>query len=334
MRALLQRLGIAVLLVVVCTLTVWFGRDGYADEVLETPDLLAAFYYATVTVTTTGYGDITPVSSGARLATALIITPLRVVFLILLVGTTFEVLTDRWRRAWTEERWSRTVRDHHIICGYGGLGRSAVETLRNSGVGEDEIVVIETNHQRGEEAASDGYVVVNGEPSRTSVLNKAGIASAKSVIVATDRDDANVLATLTAHELNPEVCIVAAVHDAENRHLLLESGAQTVITAAQAAGRLLGLATSNPRTVGVLQDLMSVGEGLELVTHRVSEEEAGSSVRQMPGQLSLAIMRDEEIFRATDTRATRLEPGDQIFGLRSVDGDPDVDNGQDDERSS
>jgi voltage-gated potassium channel len=59
----------------------------------------------------------------------------------------------------------------------------------------------------------------------------AGIAAAQAVIVATDRDDANVLATLTAHELNPDATIVAAVHDAENRHLLLESGAATVITA-------------------------------------------------------------------------------------------------------
>jgi voltage-gated potassium channel len=50
-----------------------------------------------VSVTTTGYGDITPVTDAARLATILIVTPARILFLLLLLGTTIELLTERWR---------------------------------------------------------------------------------------------------------------------------------------------------------------------------------------------------------------------------------------------
>jgi len=70
-----------------------------------------------VTVRTTGYGDITPVTEGARLATLLIVTPARIGFLLLLVETTVELLTERWRNEYRRERWRRRVNRHYVICG-------------------------------------------------------------------------------------------------------------------------------------------------------------------------------------------------------------------------
>ena len=64
-----------------------------------------AVYYATVTLSTTGYGDIVPYSDAARLTNVLLVTPLRVLFLIILVGTTLEVLTERTREEWRLNRW-------------------------------------------------------------------------------------------------------------------------------------------------------------------------------------------------------------------------------------
>ena len=71
-----------------------------------------AFYYSTVSLSTTGYGDIVPVTPQARLLTTVVITPLRLLFLIVLVGTTVELLTERSRQAVRIERWSSRVRNH------------------------------------------------------------------------------------------------------------------------------------------------------------------------------------------------------------------------------
>ena len=58
--------------------------------------LLDAAYYATVTLSTTGYGDITPVCDSSRLANVFVITPLRFLFLIVLViGITTQFLLRR-----------------------------------------------------------------------------------------------------------------------------------------------------------------------------------------------------------------------------------------------
>ena len=95
LREVGRRVGFAVSLVVFVALIVLLGRDGYVDDTGDQIGFLDSLYYASVTVTTTGYGDITAVSDGARLATIALITPARIVFLILVVGTTVEVLTDR-----------------------------------------------------------------------------------------------------------------------------------------------------------------------------------------------------------------------------------------------
>ena len=109
------------------------------------------------------------------------------------------------------------------------------------------------------------------------------------MIVATDRDDAAVLVTLTARELDPDATIVAAAREAENVHLLKQSGADSVILSSAAAGRLLGQAVHSPQTVEVLEDLLSVGSGIDLVEREVGPAEAGMELahaRRAPSRSS------------------------------------------------
>src|SRR5262245_54302440 len=101
-RSILRRVGISAGIIVVIALLTWIGRDGYRDADGTPVSLLDAFYYATVTATTTGYGDIAPVDPLERAITAFVVTPLRILFLIVLVGTTLELLTERFRRARAE----------------------------------------------------------------------------------------------------------------------------------------------------------------------------------------------------------------------------------------
>ena len=119
-------------------------RDGYRDVNEDGLTLLDCFYYAVVSLSTTGYGDITPATPDARLVNILMITPARVLFLIILVGTTLEVLTDQYRNSLRVSRWRRKLKDHVIICGYGTKGRAAVGALLETGYDKSRIVVVES----------------------------------------------------------------------------------------------------------------------------------------------------------------------------------------------
>ena len=97
-----RRVLMAVGILVFTVLLVYFDRDNYndANDPNHRVSFIDAIYYTTVTLSTTGYGDIAPVSDGARLINAFIITPLRIAFLVLLIGTTLEVIhqTETRRR--------------------------------------------------------------------------------------------------------------------------------------------------------------------------------------------------------------------------------------------
>src|SRR5919106_1068925 len=283
LRTIGERLTVAVGLVTLVALLAYIGGDGYIDSEDDSVSLLDAFYYSTVTITTTGYGDIRPVSDGARLVTTVFVTPARVLFLILLVGTTLEVLTERTRDVLRLSRWRRTLKDHVIICGFGTKGRAAATTLLGHGYKPEQLVVVDESPSARSKATSMGLSAVAGSATTQHALQDAGIADAAAIVVAVDRDDAAVLATLTARELNPGATVVGAVREDENAHLLHESGASSVITSSSSAGRLLGLATTTPDVAQVIEDLLSVGAGLDIVQRPVTEAEVGP-IEELPSR--------------------------------------------------
>jgi voltage-gated potassium channel len=314
LQALSLRIGLAVALLFVVAITVLAGRAGYVDETGGPIGLIDALYYASVTTTTTGYGDITPVTSGTRLATLLIITPARVAFLLIVVGTTVELLTNRWREDHRRDRWRRKVHDHYVICGYGVKGRSAVRALREDGIAADAIAVVEPRTAAAEQANADGYTVIAGDASETRTLVEARIGLARAVIVAASRDDTSVLITLTARELAPEATIVAAVREQENAHLLRQSGADAVIISSETSGRLLGVTSRNPRIAAVVTDLLHTAQGLALEERAVTEAEVGLAVDEVAGMV-LAVVRDGALLRYDHPACTELRADDRLLGL-------------------
>ncbi len=312
---LAARGGLALGLLLLVTMTVWLGRDGYVDETGARVTFLAALYYASVSVTTTGYGDITPVTDAARLATVLIVAPARILFLLLLLGTTIELLTQRWRDEYRRGRWRDDVDDHYVICGFGVKGRAAASALLADGVSLDEIAIIEPDPFIAGEASRDGYTVIVGDSTRRTTLREARTDRAKAIIVATDRDATAVLTTLTARELAPDASIVAAVREEENRHLLVQSGADAVVTSSETAGRLLGITSRHPESARVVEDLLDTAHGLILVEREVSPMEVGTSAAVTEGQVPVAIMRSKKLVRIDAPDCLPLREGDVIVSL-------------------
>ena len=155
-RALLLRLLLGIGIIVFTVMLVYVDRAGYRDS-NDPPhhaiNMVDSIYYTTVTLSTTGYGDIAPVAPHARLINAFVITPLRIAFLVLLIGTTLEVAATQGRRMLRIARWRRHMSDHVVIVGYGTKGRSAVDTLVNNGIQRDAIVVVD----KGGSAISDAH---------------------------------------------------------------------------------------------------------------------------------------------------------------------------------
>ncbi len=317
-RALLLRLLLGIGIIVFTVMLVYVDRAGYRDS-NDPPDhainMVDSIYYTTVTLSTTGYGDIAPVAPHARLINAFVITPLRIAFLVLLIGTTLEVAATQGRRLLRIARWRRHMSDHVVIVGYGTKGRSAVDTLVNNGIPRDAIVVVDKGGSAISDAHADGLAVVTGDATRSGVLQRAGVEQASQVIITTDRDDSNVLSTLTVRQLNPDAYIVASVREHENASLMRQSGANSVITSSDAVGRLLGLSSLSPTLGTVMEDLLTYGEGLEVAERDLLVAEVGQPPQSLPDQV-IAVVRDEKVYRYFDPTVTQLARGDRLIVVR------------------
>ena len=310
-RRLLMALGILSLTVGL----VYFDRDGYRDAVDNKVDLSDTIYYTTVTLSTTGYGDIAPASQGARLVNAIAITPLRIAFLVLLIGTTLEVLASQGREMFRVARWRKRMNRHVVVVGYGTKGRSAIDTLVNNGHDRDDIVVVDPDSGAVQEATTDGLTVVIGDATRREVLRRAGVAKASQVIITTDRDDSTVLSVLNARQLNPDAYIVAAVREGDNVSLVRQSGANAVVTSSDAVGRLLGLSAVSPALGSVIEDLLTTGAGLEVAERDLLVPEVGKQPQQLPDQV-IAVVRDDRVHRYFEPVVTQLARGDKLIVVR------------------
>jgi voltage-gated potassium channel len=182
----------------------------------------------------------------------------------------------------------------------------------------DEIVVVDEDVNAVTDATAAGFFAVHGSTTSDEVLREAVVDKASTVIVAVNRDDTAALTTLTVRQLAGSVTVVAAIREQENADLVRQSGADTVITSSDAAGRLLGLATDSPRTVHVIEDLMTAGHGLDIAERSVSADEDGLPLQAL-GVPVLAVVRDGKLLHYNEPEVAAVRAGDVLVFVASLD---------------
>jgi voltage-gated potassium channel len=320
--ALLRRIGLAVSLIVIVAVVLWFDRDGLRDN--PHPDrplgFVDVFYFTVVSLTTVGYGDITPVTDQARLINAVLLTPIRVFLWALFLGTAYELSLLRLR--FREERQMRELHerlaDHVVVCGYGVKGRAIVDELLAHGQARDAIVAIDPDEGSVARAAKAGLVALRGDASSEALLRAAAVEKASHVLVAPNRDDACVLICLTVRSLAPRVRLVASAREEENIKLIYSAGADLVIAPSVSGGRLMGASVRQEAVPHFLEDLLTFGHGMAMAEREVRPEERGRLVAELPdlaGALILGVARGKEHEPFQHLGWFRLEPGDRIVFL-------------------
>ncbi len=311
----LRRLAIAVACLLLTAFLVYIERAGYHDANGTPITMIDALYYATVSLSTTGYGDIAPFSEPARLVNIFLITPLRFIFLITLVSTTVEILTERSRDEWRTRRWRSAVKDHTVIIGYGVKGRSTAQSLIDHGAMPSSIVVIDPNAAVIEEANDRGCLGVIGDAGREEIMRAASVENASRVVVALDRDDAAVLAVLTARRLNPAARIVVAVRESRNSTIVRQSGADVVVLTAESAGHLMGLSLNSPAAGDFVEDILEPAYGLEIIEREATATDIGSTSQDLlkRGELLVSVIRDGVSHRFDADTIEIIETGDRLL---------------------
>lgn len=324
--ALVRRALLAFALIVIVVAVLWFDREGLRDHARggESIGFTDVLYFTVVSLTTLGYGDISPVTDEARLLNALLLTPIRVFLWVLFLGTAYEMTVLRVQLR--EERQMRELherlRGHCIVCGYGVKGRAIVDELVAHGHERRNIVVIDTREEVVTQAAKEGLVALRGDASTEALLRAAAIESAAYVLAAPDRDDACVLICLTVRSLAPNVHLVASAREEENIKLLYGAGADLVVAPAVSGGRVMASAVRQQAVPYFMEDVLAFGEGIAMAEREVRPQERGLLATELPDladSLILGVARGKERCPFYKIEQFRLEPGDLVVYLA---GDP------------
>lgn len=310
------RLGLALALIALVVLIHWFDRDGLIDHYDGEVSFLDVVYFTMISITTTGFGDIAPISDKARLVEAVIVTPVRIAVLFIFVGAAYSFIIKRSWEKWRMARIQKALSDHIVVLGYGISGSESVAELIERGTDPRRIVVIDPSVERLTGAEAMGCNVMAGDATRDSTLEAVRIRQAQTVLVSAGRDDTSILIVLTVRHLAPDVPISVVVRANDNELLARQAGADNVINPVRFTGLLLAGSAKGAHIADYLADLASVSGRVQLVEREVTPQECGCSIDQLKsGGRGLRIYRGGKALGFWENASQHLEPGDIVVEI-------------------
>ena len=244
--SLAWRIAVVIAMLLFVVAVHWFERDGLRDNYDGHVSFIDVIYFTMVSITTTGYGDVVPVSDHTRTFDAFVVTPIRIFFVLIFLGTAYQFVLRRTWDKWVMAQIQKRLKNHVVVAGFGTSGSEAVAELITRGTDPNCIVAIDPNEEALKIAESMGCAVLQADATRDSTLLAVQIAEAQVLIIAAGRDDTSILICLTARHLAPELRISVAVRAEDNELLARQAGATTVINPDSFAGLLLAGSAHGP----------------------------------------------------------------------------------------
>lgn len=219
-------------------------------------DVITALYFAVVSMSTVGYGDISPKTPEARLFVVSIILLGITVFATSLSALLVPLINRRVQLLLRPRGDKMERADHYIIVSDSALARNSYKELRARGQPVTFILA-----RAGEPDGEDLDTVI-GDASDLDVLRRAGAQSAKAILALGDDDSENAFVVLAAKELASTVKTVAVVNDARNLARVKRVHPDLIIAPHILGGELLAMALSGEEVQGdhLMKQLLHFGD--------------------------------------------------------------------------
>jgi voltage-gated potassium channel len=238
---------------------------------------LDALFMTATTITTVGYGDV--IGLGDKPMGKLF----TIVYVLLSTGTILYVFTSlaayiiegelrRVFRRRTMERRISKMKGHYVVCGIGMVGLYIVHELYQS---KYDLIAVDNDEGKTEvlQAHKLNVDLVVGDATENEILEMAMVRQAKGLFATTNSDNDNVVISLTAKQLNPELRVIARCNDTKNIDKIRRAGADAVVALNYIGGLRMASEMLRPHVVtlidGMLRDRSSMVrvEELEIPKH-------------------------------------------------------------------
>ncbi len=247
--------------VMISSIAVYLFEAGVPGSSVVT--MLDAIYWAVITVTTVGYGDVTPVTvEGRVVAMILVFAGIGVVsFATSIVVMAFH---EKMRELHDNRVFSEVERlsGVTIVCGYGRIGQVVAEHLAEAG---EPFVVVDKDEAAIERARRRGFLGVPGDASDSAMLGNLRLGRQATRILCLTHDDVkNVYITLTARQASRDVLIISRANKPETVRKLQLAGANHVVRPYEVVARMAAEFIGQPVAVDALHDMVTGSKGIHL----------------------------------------------------------------------
>ncbi|KPK47573.1 MAG: hypothetical protein AMJ77_02640 [Dehalococcoidia bacterium SM23_28_2] len=293
------------------------GTVGYM--LIEGWPFLDALFMTAITLSTVGYGEVQPLSSGGVVFSVFLIL-FGVGAVLYVLNTTVQTVLESHLGEILEVRKMKArinaLRDHYIVCGFGRVGHEVALEFQAQAT---PFVLIENDPEAQEKAHSLGYLYVAENATADEALDAAGIRRARCLIAAVGSDAENTYITLCARSMNPKLFIVARVDSTRGEERLRQAGADKVISPYRIGGRTIAFTALQPHVSDFLDSAtgdrwiaeIEVNEGSDLVGMPLGEfrrTRAGNNV-------VLGLRGPSGHFVVSPSAHRRLAVGDRMLVL-------------------
>ncbi len=294
-----SKINIAIILLIIL---LFLGIIGY--RVLTNYSWVDSVYMTVITITTVGFGEVTPLGDESKIFTIFLILTS-----VVIVGYAIKVITEYiLSKNDVEEIKHKKMQkkidglhDHVIICGYGRNGKQAAKKLLAH---KRQFVIIEKEKEIVDKFQSEIVPFVNGNANEDEILNLAGVNRASCLISALPNDADNVFVVLSARQINSKIRIISRASQETTYDKLKLAGANNVILPDMIGGDHMASLVVVPDLVEFIDNLSIVGE------KNINIEEI--NVDKLYDTSTLKTIKDLDL---------RKKTGCNVIGYKNSDGD-------------
>ncbi len=285
--------------------------------------LFDAIYWSIVTISTVGYGDVTPITSEGRFVAMLVITAGIAVlaFTTSLVVSAFTEKLDEIREVKTIEDISK-LKKFYLICGYENVAQEVARKLLKNG---NHVIVLDDDISRVKSAKDNDLTALHYNPGSVESYSKLNIDFSKQIkaVLCLRADDiSNVYTALTVRSIDKEVFILSLLINDSNRKKLKFAGIDNLVYPQELVGLMTKEFVGKPVAFEVIHELRSEHSNVNIdeiaVTQRIVESFAtvGELGNQNFRVIVLGIYKnDKDRFLFNPLDSTLLEAGDYILAV-------------------
>ena len=311
-----EEMRIIVLTVIIALGIISFSVTGYMT--LEGWGFLDSLYQTVITISTVGFGEVNPISSGGRIITIIVIIlafSLLTYFFskfvtIMVEGRIYTLLRGR-----KMEKKIAKLKDHFIICGLGKMGSQISFEFKQANV---PFVTMDINPAIIER--ENDILCTVGDATKEEDLERCGIKHARGFVSVLSEDQDNVYAILTARGLNSEIKIVTRATEYESERKLIRAGANHVVSPSKICGSRITSMMLRPSITHFLDGLARAEEiRLTLIEIEIHEgsDLAGKKIKDtgiidISESIIVGLRRPTEPMIIRPPIDTKLRIGDQL----------------------